>query len=835
MSADFFIRGDTKLDTKGFEGAVGKLGSVAKKGLGVIAGATTAAVSAIGTLGVYSIKVGSDFEAAMSEVQAISGATGEDLEKLTAAAQEMGATTKFSATESAEALKYMAMAGWDTQKMLDGLPGIINLAAASGESLGAVSDIVTDSMTAFGLSADQAAHFSDVLAQASNKSNTNVSMLGDSFKYVAPVAGALGFSIEDTAVALGLMANSGIKAGQAGTSLRALLSNLTHPVGQAKDAINDLNISLENSDGSVKSLSEVMSDLREKFGGMTEAEKAQYAAMLAGQEGMSGLLAIVNTSNADFQSLTNSIYSSNGAAEKMAETMQDNLQGSLTNLKSAAEGFGIAIYEGIQGPAKDIVDVATGWVREVTATLQNEGLPAVIDAAGQILAEATTMLVQSIPSFVETAVALMTAFVDGIVQALPQLLPAAAQILQALVSGLIRLAPTVFSALQQIGSMILSAIQSILPNVTSGVATFLQTMLPQLLSFTGSLREKVGELVDIGLQLIQNLWSGIVQSLPVLIQNVPQIITNIAGIINDNFPKILATGLSMMWELLKGLIAAIPDIIAALPQIIEAIVAVFMAFNWVSLGNNIITMLKNGIVAMKGAAGQAAKSIFETVKNIIANLPTTLKNLGSSAISFLSNGITGMLGIVKHAASSILSGIINTIAALPSRLLSIAQNAISSVWNAFISSDWGSIGANVINGIIGGIGSALGGLVNAAVNAARSAFEAAKNFLGIHSPSRLFRDQIGKMIPQGMAIGVEAETDKAVSSVELSAQAMLDKARAALYANNVPGSSLALAGSGVGSAVNVNAALQTNHTTIVELDGRTVGKVIAPYVDEFLF
>ena len=443
MAADFTVRGDTSLDASGFSAGVKKLGGVAAKGFAVIG-------SAIAGVGTYALKVGSDFESAMSEVQAISGATGKELEQLKAAAQEMGATTKFSAAESADALKYMAMAGWNTQKMLDGLPGIINLAAASGEDLGAVSDIVTDAMTAFGLSADQAGHFADVLAQASNKSNTNVTMLGDSFRYVAPVAGALGFSIEDTAVALGLMANSGIKASQAGTALRALFSNLTHPVGQSKDAIEALGISITNSDGTMKSLSDIMTDLRGKFDGMTEAEKAQYATMLAGQEGMSGLLAIVNASEEDFLALTESIQASDGAAEQMAKTMQDNLQGSLTNLKSAAEGFGIAVYDGIEGQAKNIVDSATGWVREMTQALQSEGIPGALEAAGRIVAEAAVGLANGVPSFVDAAVLLVTSFLGSFSAMLPNLVPLAGQIIQSLINGILQMGPSLVSAFNSI-------------------------------------------------------------------------------------------------------------------------------------------------------------------------------------------------------------------------------------------------------------------------------------------------------------------------------------------------------------------------------------------------
>lgn len=296
-------------------------------------------------VGAAMVKTTADFEAGMSQVQAISGATGEDLKALSDKAKEMGAVTKFSASESAEALKYMAMAGWDTQKMLDGLPGVMNLAAASGEDLGTVSDIVTDALTALGMKAEEAGHFADVLAQASSKSNTNVSMMGETFKYVAPLAGSLGYSCEDVATAIGLMANAGIKGSQAGTALRSVLTRMAKPTKESANAMQALGLEITNADGSMKPLNNVMVQLRQSFSGLTEDQKASYAAMLGGQEAMSGLLAIVNASDEDFNKLVEQINNADGAAEQMANTMQDNLSGQLTILKSTIEGISISFGE----------------------------------------------------------------------------------------------------------------------------------------------------------------------------------------------------------------------------------------------------------------------------------------------------------------------------------------------------------------------------------------------------------------------------------------------------------------------------------------------------------
>jgi TP901 family phage tail tape measure protein len=354
---------------KGFSSALNTVGSGLAKGV-------TLPLLGVGTA---AVKVASSFDSAMSEVKAISGATGTQFTQLRDKAIEMGAKTKFSATESAEAFKYMAMAGWDTNDMLNSISGVMNLAAASGEDLGTVSDIVTDAMTAFGLAADgttkvlkngynvevsNAEHFSDVLAEASSRSNTNVSLMGATFKYVAPIAGAMGYSIEDTAVAIGLMANAGIKGEQAGTALRSTITRLVKPTKESGTAMDALGISVTNSDGSMKSLDDVLRQVRSSMSGLTEDQKASYAAMLAGQEGMSGLLAIVNASDEDYQKLSESIQNCTGASQEMADTMQDNLGGAVTLLKSALESAGITIGERLTPYIRELAEWITGLVEK---------------------------------------------------------------------------------------------------------------------------------------------------------------------------------------------------------------------------------------------------------------------------------------------------------------------------------------------------------------------------------------------------------------------------------------------------------------------------------------
>ncbi|WP_052158660.1 phage tail tape measure protein [Halobacillus sp. BBL2006] len=310
-------------------------------------------------LGAAAIKTGMEFEAAMSEVKAISGASSEDMVKLEKKAREMGATTKYSASEAANAMKFMGLAGWDAQQSIDGLDGVMNLAAASGEDLGAVSDILTDGLSAFGMKAKDAGRFADVLAAASSNANTTVAGLGKAFEYVAPVAGSLGFTIEDTAHAIGIMSNAGIKGEKAGTALRSMMTNLAKPTGAMEAKMKELGISLTDSEGNMLTFEEVMGDLRTSFADLSEKQKASAAATLFGKEAMSGALSIINASESDYKDLAASIGASEGAAKDMADTMNDNAKGKLKEMQSALQELGIIAAEHLLPPLTSVIEGAT--------------------------------------------------------------------------------------------------------------------------------------------------------------------------------------------------------------------------------------------------------------------------------------------------------------------------------------------------------------------------------------------------------------------------------------------------------------------------------------------
>lgn len=726
MGYDGTIKIGTELDGSGLKKDIDDINGTAKSGfskfseigknaLSVFAGnVLTEVVSQAKNAAGAVLEIGTAFEMGMSTVQAISGATGDELAALTDKAKEMGANTKFSATEAAEAMQYMAMAGWKTDDMLNGIEGIMNLAAASGEDLATTSDIVTDALTAFGLTAQDSAHFADILAQASSNANTNVSMMGETFKYVAPVAGAMGYSAEDVATAVGLMANSGIKASQAGTSLRTMLSRMAKPTKEVQAAMDALGISLTDSDGNMKSFHEVMGDLRAGFGGLSEAESITMATMLGGQEAMSGLLAIVNASDADYQKLTDSISACDGAAASMADTMQNNLEGQFTILGSTAQGLALEVYDSIKEPMTDITKLGIDAVSNLTDGFKTGGVMGMIEAAGQM----ANALAENLPVIIEQG-------------------------------------------------------------------------LPLIEGFTENLRANAGKLVDGGLNLILKLAQGLMDGLPAMLQHVPQIIINLAGVINDNAPKLLKAGVKLIGILGKGLIQAIPDIVAAMPQIIQAIVSVIQAFNWGNLGINIIKSLKNGIISMVGAVQSAGTGIFNAIKGSIQSLPKAL--------------------------------------------LVIAKNAVHSIVQSFTSQPWGNIGKNIITGIATGITGSIGKVADAARNAAKKAFDAAKDFLGIHSPSKLMRDVIGKNMIAGFESGIVSETPNLEKTSAGSAQRAVESMQgvALKRSGTVVAGNSKVSGpnpdGGQGSPVIV--LEKGSITGDVTMDGEKVGTLVAPTVD----
>lgn len=647
--ADGTITIDTSVDNSGAQKGISKLGSIASKGFGIVTKGVAAAATAIGAIATYSAKVGSDFEAGMSKVKAISGASAQEMEKLSAKAKEMGSTTKFSATESAEAMQYMAMAGWKTEDMLNGISGIMNLAAASGEDLATTSDIVTDALTAFGLKASDSAHFADIMASASANANTNVSMLGESFKYVAPVAGSLGYTAEDTAIALGLMANAGIKGSQGGTALRASLSRLVKPTGDVAAAMDQYGITLTNSDGSMKTLGEVMDLLRDKMGGLDEATKAQVATTLFGQEAMSGMLAIINASPEDYNKLTDAIKNCDGTAQEMADTMNDNLQGQITLLKSALEGLGISIYEKFQEPLKEAVKGVNDMVGELQKAFDKGGFEGLAGALGDVIAKCITNITSKLPQFVDLGVKVIQSLINGIANNSELIVNGVLDAMRTLIDAIFSMLPEILEAGIQI-------IISLAKGVSQQYPTIYPEMVECLLGLVDTLLDNIDLLIDAGIELIIGLAEGIANALPKIAEKAPEIIAKLLEAIISNLPELLGAGLYVIETLCTGIsnyYSTLHDKVGELiGQLKEYIVGKVE-----ELGTKIKEKIVNAFESFKQTVTEKFNSIKESVSNFFESVKQTI----SDAMQQAKDKITSICDEIGNFFTETIPGWIESI------------------------------------------------------------------------------------------------------------------------------------------------------------------------------
>lgn len=772
----------TKIDSSGFKKGLDGIGGIAKAGIGMTTKVLKGATAGLTALGGAAIKVGSDFEAGMSQVQAISGASGEDLEKLKNKAKEMGATTKFSATESAEALNYMAMAGWKTEDMLGGLEGVMNLAAASGEDLATASDIVTDAMTALGMQASEAGHFSDVLAAAASNANTSVGGMGETFKYAGAMAGTLGYSVEDVALATGLMANAGIKGTMAGTSLNSIMTRLSTNTNGARDAIEELGVSFFNSDGSARSLTDVMSELREATADMTTEQKANFANTVAGMEAQKGLSAILNATEDDYNKLSVAIQNADGCALEMAETMQDNLQGQITILQSGLEGLGISIYETFQGTAKDVVKEAQGMVQQLQDAFNAGGLDGLVSAVGNVLSQIIERLAGAAPELVNMAVGLVGSLCEGLKSA-PGIGDAATSLITSLITGL-------FSCVDDLWTTAIVLIGKMAEGMAAGAPQVVQTISTTVTDILECLVDWGPDLLQAGVDILLALVDGIVSALPTLIYQISMLLLEVCEALRTNLPAITQAAIDIAMALINGLAESAPllleaavqllmTIIEAIPVIIEQLLAVLP-----ELITTICSFLAESVPLIVDAAIQLLMGIIEAIPTIIQAIVDNLPLI----ITSLVDGLTGALPQIVQAAITLLMGIIQ---AIPDIIVAIAENlpqiitaiasglaqAIPQIFTAAKDLLWQlilavpdivvgigqaipDIIAGIVNGLIGGIGA----VKDAALELGSGILNGIKSFFGINSPSTVMAEQ-GDYLVQGLINGLAEMPDQMMQTL----------------------------------------------------------------------
>lgn len=718
----------------------------------------------IAGLGVAAVKTTADFDSEMSKVSAISGATGTDLDKLRGKAREMGAKTKFSASEAAQGMQYMAMAGWKTQDMMDGLEGIMNLAAASGEDLASTSDIVTDALTAFGLSAKDSSHFSDILAAASSNANTNVSMMGETFKYAAPVLGSLGYTAEDAALAIGLMANAGIKSSQAGTALRGAITNLAKPTDTVAAAMDKYGISLTDSSGKMLSLRELMEQLRQKLGGLSEAEQAQAAAALFGKEAMSGMLAIINGSDKDFEKLAGAIDNCDGSSEKMANTMNDNLQGQITILMSQLQELAISFGEILMPKIRDIVTHIQNFVDKLNA--MDEGQKETILRIGMFVAALAPMLmglgkVITFSANVSRALGTLSAglvkaggFSGVFTKALGLITSPAA-----IVVGVIAAITAVIIHLWNTNEDFRNTITAIWQKIKDAFTTF-AAGISERLSALGITFSDVTS-------AIKTIWDGFCNLLaPVLeaafstIAIALQTAFNVILGIWDVFSAVFSGDWSGAWEAIKGIFSSIWDglkeYFSTIIGAVKGVADVFLGWfgtNWETVWNGVKTFFEgiwngissffegiwngistfcttvwNGIVtnvtAFCTTVHDTISTIFNAVKDVVSNVWETIKNVVQVAIMFIVEVVKAAFELITVPFRFIWENCRDTIISVWETIKSAVQTAINFVKDNIITPVMNAISATITT-----VWNAIQTTFTTVINAIKSAVQTAWNFM----------------------------------------------------------------------------------------------------------
>lgn len=622
--------GNASSSTSKIGGAFKAVGKVAKTAM--VAG-SAAAVAFTKT----SIDAGMNFDTAMSQVAATMGTTVDKIGNVKAKAEEMGRTTKYTATEAAEGMNILAQAGLSADEQISGIGTVLNLASAGAMSLEESASYTAGAVKGFGDSMSNASYYADLMAKGATLANTDVRGLGEAFSGSAATAKNYGQAADSVTLSLLRLAEQNVTGSEASTALNRAMADLYTPTDDASKALDQLGVSAYKSNGEAKDFNDLVDELNGSLQGMTAEQKNNALATIFTTQGLQAFNKMTASSDATVQKFWKGIQDSSGSAAQQAATQLDNLQGDITLLSSATEGLQLAFYNTFSGTIRGAIKGITSEVSGLAEAMESGG----ISGALSKLAQDAINFSGQLPGLTKIGGDLINGLISSVTQNSGSITTAVSQLLN-------NLASTISTGLNVFTSVGVNLLTTIANGMTQGIPTFLGQALPMLTQFTESLRSNAGKLINAGLTLIQNIAQGLINSIPVLIAYVPTIITNLAGIINDNAPKILATGVTIITNLAIGLVRAIPLLIANLPKIITAIVSVFTAFNWFSLGKNIVTGIIKGVKnlpsLLKGAAKNAVNGfkgafkgngILSAVKGAFTKIPSAVKSIFTKAVSLV--------------------------------------------------------------------------------------------------------------------------------------------------------------------------------------------------------
>lgn len=683
--ADYSITGDTRLDASGFNKGLSAM-SVAAGNL--ISGLTQAATGKLTELAKTSVGVGMSFQSSMSQVAATMGVGVDQIQSLTDKAKEMGSTTAFTATQAADALNYLALAGYDANKAAEVLPSVLNLAAAGGMDLAYASDLVTDAMASLNLEANKqnVDEFGNKLAKAASKANANVSQLGEAILTVGGTAANLKGGTTELTTALGLLANVGIKGAEGGTHLRNIILSLQSPTDDATKLMEQLGLQVYDAQGNMRGLNDILTDLNSSLAGLTQGQKDSVINALFNKTDLAAVNGLLAAQGEQWESLAQQIDAAgeaagdSGAMVQMAETQLDNLQGSVTIMQSALEGLQLGIYDYLEPSLNEAAKWGSECFSTLTKALSEGGPEAMLQAAGQIISDLAASVTAQLPELVTSGTEIIVQLAEDIVAATPQLLSSGAEIIGALVQAL-------GVALPQLVSTGIQMISQLSAGLASGIPEFLAKALPLVADFASGLRENIGQIIDAGIELILSLMQGLMDGLPTLIEYLPGIVSDIAGIINDNTPKILEAGIQLILMLGKGLLQAVPTLVANIPQICKAIFDVFTAFRWLDIGSQIVEGLWKGLTsgwtALVKKVGGLAQQLPDIVKRILGiHSPSKVfDEIGVNTCKGLAQGLSKGTAHVKNAAKTVVASVTDTATQIVDGVTTVTETVTETMAN----------------------------------------------------------------------------------------------------------------------------------------------------------
>lgn len=622
--------GNASSSTSKIGGAFKTVGKAAKTAM---AAGSAAAVAFTKT----SIDSGMNFDTAMSQVAATMGTTVDKIGNVEAKAEEMGRTTKYTATEAAEGMNILAQAGLSADEQISGIGTVLNLASAGAMSLEESASYTAGAVKGFGDSMGNASYYADLMAKGATLANTDVRGLGEAFSGSAATAKNYGQSADSVTLSLLRLAEQNVTGSEASTALNRAMADLYTPTDNASKALDQLGLSAYKSNGEAKDFNDLVDELNGSLQGMTAEQKNNALATIFTTQGLQAFNKMTASSDATVQKFWKGIQDSSGSAAQQAATQLDNLKGDITLLSSATEGLELGFYNTFSGAIRGAIKGITSEVSGLAEAMESGG----ISGAFSKLAQDAINFSGQLPGLTKIGGDLINGLISSVTQNSGSITTAVGQLLN-------NLASTISVGLNVFTSIGVNLLTTIASGMTQGIPTFLGQALLMLTQFTESLRSNAGKLINAGLALIQNIAQGLINSIPVLIAYVPTIITNLAGIINDNAPKILATGVTIITNLAIGLVRAIPLLIANLPKIITAIVSIFTAFNWFSLGKNIVTGIIKGVKNLPSLLKTAAKNavngfkgafkgngILSAVKGAFTKIPSAVKSIFTKAVSLV--------------------------------------------------------------------------------------------------------------------------------------------------------------------------------------------------------